>query len=143
MMSQDNLPSQANDAKADDATPFGISARLPADVLAAVNHARRPRDLDLAFLLDVTGSMGGAIKSVKKNILSVIDKLPNTSRIAVVVYTDVNDPYVVAVAQDFTRDKAALATAVNRIKANGGGDDAEAQYSGFAHLLSDTISWPP
>ncbi|WP_123776034.1 T9SS type A sorting domain-containing protein [Brumimicrobium aurantiacum] len=86
--------------------------------------------VDIAFVVDATGSMGDEINYLKKDLNEVIFKAKNanpslTFNFANVFYRDVADDYLTK-KQDFT---TVLSTAVNFItqqKAAGGGDYEEA-----------------
>jgi hypothetical protein len=102
--------------------------------------AKLPRNLDLAIVLDTTGSMGDELEYIKSEIRgiskAVHDKFPEVQqRFALVVYRDEGDEYV---ARHF--DFASLEVFHKRLaeqKAAGGGDYPEAVHKGFeeAHQL--------
>lgn len=102
--------------------------------------AKLPRNLDLAIVLDTTGSMGDELDYIKAEIRgiskAVHDKFPEVQqRFALVVYRDEGDEYV---ARHF--DFASLEVFHKRLaeqKAAGGGDYPEAVHKGFeeAHQL--------
>jgi len=96
--------------------------------------AKLPRNLDLAIVLDTTGSMGDELDYIKSEIRgiskAVHDKFPEVQqRFALVVYRDEGDEYV---ARHF--DFASLEVFHKRLaeqKAAGGGDYPEAVHKGF------------
>jgi hypothetical protein len=96
--------------------------------------------LDLVFVIDTTGSMGGTIDAVRDEIYNVVDQLgagTSSHRIAVVSYRDQPDytgdsgDYPSKLEQGFTDDAAAVRTAVGNLVASGGGDTPESAYSGL------------
>ncbi|GAA4466501.1 Ig-like domain-containing protein [Phytohabitans houttuyneae] len=110
---------------------FGTAAGTPVATAQA---------LDLIFVIDTTGSMGGTITAVKNRINAVVDRLAagtSAYRLAVVSYRDqpgyTGDPedYPSRLDQAFTSDAAAVKTAVGNLEAAGGGDYPESAYSGL------------
>jgi lysophospholipase L1-like esterase len=106
--------------------------------------------IDLAFVIDTTGSMGSTIGAVKNEISSVADQLAagtSSYRMAVVSYRDqpsyTGDPgdYASRVDQPFTADSGAVKTAVTTLTASGGGDTPESAYSGITAALN--LDWRP
>jgi VCBS repeat-containing protein len=102
-------------------------------------------NLDLVFVIDTTGSMGGTIENVKNEVQSVADKLAagtSSYRVAVVSYRDqpayTGDPedYASRVDQPFTGDATAVKAAVAGLQASGGGDTPESAYSGLTAALN-------
>ncbi|GAA3943205.1 hypothetical protein Aau02nite_49290 [Amorphoplanes auranticolor] len=96
--------------------------------------------LDLIFVVDTTGSMGGTIDAVKNRVNAVADRLAagtSSYRIAVVSYRDqpghTGDPsdYPSRLDQEFTADAAAVKAAVGNLSADGGGDYPESAFSGL------------
>lgn len=96
--------------------------------------------VEMAFLSDTTGSMGGAINSVKSQIKELVDlafsKDINT-RIGVFGY---NDPYTETFTY-LTNDKASIINAINSLYASGGGDYPELTYSGIIRAASANWSY--
>jgi lysophospholipase L1-like esterase len=106
--------------------------------------------LDLAFVIDTTGSMGGTIDAVKSHIDTIVDRLAagtSSYRLAVASFRDhpewTGDPndYPGRVDQDFTADPAAVKAAVAALTAGGGGDGPESAYSGITSALN--LHWRP
>jgi lysophospholipase L1-like esterase len=96
--------------------------------------------LDLIFVIDTTGSMGGTIETVKNRVNAVVDRLAagtSAYRIGVVSYRDQPDytgdatDYPSRLDQEFTSDANAVKTAVGNLVAEGGGDYPESAYSGL------------
>jgi hypothetical protein len=107
--------------------------------------ASPPAGLDLAFVIDTTGSMGDEIRYLQvefDNIVADIARLfPNVSRrYALVVYKDDGDPYVER-SFDFTPDAAQFRTTLSQQSAGGGGDYPEA--SDRALLAANRLAWRP
>src|SRR6187401_1785259 len=97
-----------------------------APAVAAV--AARPR-VEVAFVLDTTGSMGGLIEGAKRRIWSIARRIgegrPRPDlRIALVGYRDVGDAYVTQL-HPFTSDMDEVYQALSSFRAEGGGDTPE------------------
>ena len=88
----------------------------------------RPR-VEVAFVLDTTGSMGGLIEGAKRRIWSIARRIGEGKprpdlRIALVGYRDVGDAYVTQV-RPFTSDMDEVYRALSSFRAEGGGDTPE------------------
>jgi hypothetical protein len=85
---------------------------------------------DIALVLDVTGSMGDEIESVKENLVNLIAKFQAAEgtdiKISLLIYRDAQDEFVNKVVQDMTSDLQALSETVKTITVAGGGDEPEA-----------------
>jgi hypothetical protein len=105
---------------------------------------RPPRaTLDVALVIDTTGSMGDEITYLQAEFetlsSSIAQKFPNaTQRWALVVYRDEGDEYVVR-SVDFTADAADFRTQLAAQSASGGGDFPEAPEAAFGHLSQ--LAW--
>lgn len=105
------------------------------------------RALDLCFLIDSTGSMGGDIASVKAASLSTIDYLVanyKDLRLAVVDYRDNpacsscadSGDWITKVDTAFTTDANVARAAINSIYVGGGADTPEAVFSALVRTMS-------
>jgi hypothetical protein len=103
---------------------------------------RRPR-VEVAFVLDTTGSMGGLIDGAKRRIWSIARRIgegrprPDV-RIALVAYRDRGDEYVTRVF-DLTGDMDEVYRNLMSLQASGGGDTPEhvsAALSDAVHKVS-------
>jgi Mg-chelatase subunit ChlD len=101
----------------------------------------RPKPtVDVVFVLDLTGSMGFAIKGVKQGIQSFVEQLDKEkldARIALVCFRDIQAdrerPYAVTFdGEAFTRDPEAFRSAVDPLRAKGGGDEPESSLQALA-----------
>lgn len=110
-----------------------------------VQTERRPigvRAIDVAFVLDTTGSMSEEITAVKATIQKVARSLSNeqtTVRIGLVEYKDRTDPFVTKV-YPFSNDLSAFSRKVDSISASGGGDTPEDMNAGLHSALTE-LSW--
>jgi hypothetical protein len=115
---------------------------IPFLFLAVAPAVAAPR-VEVAFVLDTTGSMGGLIEGAKRKIWSIARRIgegrPRPDlRIALVGYRDLGDEYVTRV-HDFSRDMDEVHERLMAFQANGGGDTPEhvsAALGAAAHQLS-------
>lgn len=115
------------------------SVSMPARVTAA-----RPPRVEVAFVLDTTGSMGGLIEGAKRRIWSIARRIgegrPQPDlRIALVGYRDLGDEYVTRV-HDLTGDMDDVYRSLSAFHANGGGDTPE-HVSRAIHDAVHRVSW--
>jgi von Willebrand factor type A domain len=104
--------------------------------------AERPR-VEVTFVLDTTGSMGGLIEGAKRRIWSIARRIGEGQprpelRIALVAYRDRGDQYVTRVF-DFTSDMDDVYANLMSLRAEGGGDTPEhvsAALSDAVHKVS-------
>ncbi|VEP17968.1 hypothetical protein H1P_6640002 [Hyella patelloides LEGE 07179] len=125
-----------------------VSDRDGSDKLSTVEFAvfsdrtvdLRP-GLDIAFVIDTTGSMSTNIGSVKANAQNIINTIFDNalnSRIAVVGYNDPGTNTFISFTDQPTVDerKDAAINAINSIGVGGGGDVPEAVNAGLIRALS-------
>jgi hypothetical protein len=100
--------------------------------------------LDVAFVIDTTGSMSDDIDSVKTFATSFADQMSSSGadfRLGLVEFKDAEvDSFGAQGDLPFTNDAAAFQTAVNNLYADGGGDDPEYDLSGI-HTAITGLSW--
>jgi Mg-chelatase subunit ChlD len=100
------------------------------------------RIVDIAFVLDTTGSMSEEIAAVKSTIQKVAKTLSTdqtTVRIGLVEYKDRQDTFVTKV-YPFATDLAGFAQRVSQISASGGGDTPEDMNAGL-HTAMSELAW--
>lgn len=97
-------------------------------------------NIDVAFVVDTTGSMWDDIDSVKSQITQIVGEVSSNSgsaRFALVSYRDHpestgdSSDYSARVDQAFTSDVSLIDSAAQALTANGGGDWPETVYSGL------------
>lgn len=103
-----------------------------------------PKAVDIAFVVDATGSMGDEIKYLKDELLDVIEyskaQNPNIElSTATVFYKDQTDHYVVKY-DEFDEDIEVTMDFIRSQKHGGGGDTPEAVDSAL-HFAIDGLSW--
>ncbi|MFN9507133.1 MAG: VWA domain-containing protein [Rubrivivax sp.] len=103
----------------------------------------RPR-MDVAFVIDATGSMADEIDKLKRSMRSVaasVASMPGSPVVcyALVAYRDRSDAFYVR-ASDFTDDLNAFQKDLAALQAGGGGDYPEAQNEAL-HTAIHQLSW--
>jgi len=113
-----------------DRTTFGGTAFalavLSLPITSALSPAVAKPTVEIAFVLDTTGSMGGLLEGAKRKIwsiaTSVVDTNPDADiRIGLVAYRDIGDEYVTRTF-DLTTDIQDIYANLLELKARGGGD---------------------
>jgi hypothetical protein len=105
-------------------------------------HAAKPTALDIALVIDTTGSMGDELEYLKVEVRDIARKIARENpgvaqRWGLVVYRDDGDDYVTE-SVDF-RDINAFVAMLGHHTANGGGDEPEAMD--LAMGASNRLSW--
>jgi Mg-chelatase subunit ChlD len=100
--------------------------------------------LDVVFLIDATGSMGGEIARLQDTIKTVASRIQGLEaqpsvRYGLVAYRDQNEDYVTAAA-NFTANVADFKSSLDKVQAGGGGDKPEDVESGLAKGITG-MSW--
>lgn len=94
-------------------------------------------EVDLAEVIDTTGSMGTFISAAKAHLVSVLTSLAQAAdinlRVGLIEYHDhVPQDTVLTRVYPFTVDLPKMQTRINALSADGGGDSPEAVYDGIA-----------
>ncbi|MGA2480436.1 MAG: vWA domain-containing protein [Spirochaetia bacterium] len=105
--------------------------------------AAKPR-VEVAFVLDSTGSMGGLIEGAKQKIWSIANSIiaqkPTPEvRIGLITYRDRGDEYVTK-RFDLTDDIDTVFRNLQSFQADGGGDDPESVNQALHEAVTD-LSW--
>ncbi|XP_071137280.1 alpha-protein kinase vwkA-like [Mytilus edulis] len=124
------------------ATRHPASTEIPRSVRPPVSLGH---PLDLAFIMDTTGSMSSYINSAKANIRKIVNAIVRSSqsrvRLAFVEYRDhkPQERSFVTRTHDFTKSVETMKTWLDNAKAQGGGDTPEA----VADALNEAamLSW--
>ncbi|MBW2463267.1 MAG: VWA domain-containing protein [Deltaproteobacteria bacterium] len=102
-------------------------------------HTAMPAALDLAFAIDVTGSMEDELRYVNAEVTDIVTRIRQASpetrvRVAATFYRDRTDREVVQQIA-FTEDVRAFAGAMAGVRASGGGDYPEDMNAGLSASL--------
>jgi Mg-chelatase subunit ChlD len=114
--------------------------RPPRDLIAPVAAQR----VEVVFVLDTTGSMGGLIHAAKEKIWSIASTLAQAQpapeiSIGLVAYRDRGDAYVTQVV-DLNRDLDSMYAKLMDFAADGGGDGPEAVNEALEAAIH-RLSW--
>ncbi|CAF0873128.1 unnamed protein product [Rotaria sordida] len=103
-------------------------------------------ELDLAFIIDATGSMGSYIKSAQENMRNIIQDIIISERcllnVALILYRDhpPQDRTFIIQVNDFTNDSEQAKANIDLASASGGGDGPEAMTPAL-HAAVHTLTW--
>ena len=103
------------------------------------------KNLDLAFAMDCTGSMGSYIEEAKNNIRKIVEEIVSSEksdvRLALVEYRDhpPQDSTFVTRCHDFTHSPKVMKGWLSDASAQGGGDTPEAVADALHDLLK--LNW--
>jgi len=110
-----------------------------------INHhiTANPR-VDVVFVLDTTGSMGGLIQTAKEKIWSIATTMASAQptpeiRIGLVAYRDRGDSYVTQIV-DLSDDLDSVYAKLMDFEANGGGDTPESVNKALYDAVHN-MSW--
>ena len=99
-------------------------------------------NLEVAFIIDATGSMGGEIERLKNTITSIAERVAQPRvklRLGAVAYRDRGDEYTTQTF-NFTEDIDAFQEVINGLNADGGGDSPEALNEAL-HEAQRRLTW--
>ncbi len=90
--------------------------------------------VDIAFIIDQTGSMGEEVREVKNNIIEFTQRLASRGvdyRLALITFSDRIERY-----KDFTEDVKMFISWIDGLRIGGGGDDNENALEGLFEASS-------
>lgn len=116
----------------------------PQKPLGQVFSIPKSAKMEIVFVLDTTGSMGGLIDGAKKTIWSIVNDISAAEpkpeiKIGFVPYRDKGDAYVTQ-SYDLTSDLDAAFSTLQKFSASGGGDLPEHVSAGLHDAMSK-MSW--
>src|SRR5258707_7303107 len=122
---------------------LALAASAPAVTAKPPSSPAGPR-VEVAFVLDTTGSMGGLIDGAKRRIWSIARRIgegrPRPDlRIALVAYRDLGDEYVTR-TYDVTGDMDEVFGHLSAFRAEGGGDGPE-HVAAAMHDAVHRLTW--
>lgn len=93
------------------------------------NNPTKKKTLEMVFVLDTTGSMGGLIEGAKQRIWGIVNEVMQSQtklnvRVGLVAYRDKGDAYVTQILP-LTEDLDKVYTTLMDYRADGGGDGPE------------------
>ncbi len=108
------------------------------------HHITSKPKIDVVFVLDTTGSMGGLIQTAKEKIWSIATTMASAKqtpeiRIGLVAYRDRGDAYVTRVV-DLSDDLDSVYATLMDFEAGGGGDTPESVNEALYDAVHE-ISW--
>jgi Mg-chelatase subunit ChlD len=109
-----------------------------------LTRATAAKRVEVVFVLDTTGSMGGLISAAKEKIWSIASTLADAQQapeiaMGLVAYRDRGDAYVTRVV-DLDRDLDSMYVELMQFAADGGGDGPEAVNEALAAAIHG-MSW--
>jgi uncharacterized protein YegL len=121
-----------------------VCAALPFS--ATLSQAFAKSTIEVAFVLDTTGSMGGLIEGAKRKIWSIATAIADGNadadiRMGLVTYRDIGDDYVTK-TYDLTTDIQDLYANLLAVKARGGGDWPESVNEAL-DVAVNKLQWTP
>jgi Mg-chelatase subunit ChlD len=130
-------------------SPLITSNATPNQVVDAVEHVvnpvanERPK-VEVVFVLDTTGSMGGLIEAAKEKIWSIASTMAAAQpapeiRMGLVAYRDRGDDYVTKIV-DLSSDLDSVYATLMDFRADGGGDGPESVNQAL-HDAINNVSW--
>jgi Mg-chelatase subunit ChlD len=123
-----------------------LSAKGPRQITVALpGAAKAVSAMDLALVLDTTGSMGDEMAYLQTELDAIVARLKRDAgnldlRIGIVLYRDEGDEYVVRSAP-LTGDIGKVRATLARQNADGGGDTPEAVHLALA--AAERLQWRP
>ncbi len=112
---------------------------------AQQQQAQSPRpEIEVVFVLDTTGSMGGLLEGAKRKIYSIASRIAQGRptphlKVGLVAYRDVGDEYVTK-RFDLSDDLDTVFANLRKFQAGGGGDTPEHVGRGLGEAVSK-LSW--
>jgi hypothetical protein len=133
-------------AQADSISPDAFSATLDAGESVTITKTVTVDEggtskVDVYFLADTTGSMGGSISGVISSASTILSSAAGLGDVAFAVgeYKDSYDAYRYRLNTDFTTSQADAQSAINMWSAGGGNDGPEANL--YALEQATSASW--
>ncbi|RKI29721.1 VWA domain-containing protein [Corallococcus sp. AB004] len=123
--------------------PTGQGAQAQGQDAQVQPQGQRP-EIEVAFVLDTTGSMGGLLEGAKQKIFSIASRIAKGKptphlKVALVAYRDQGDSYVTK-RFDLSDDMDSMFAELRKLDANGGGDFPEHVGRGLGEAVS-LLKW--
>ncbi|RYY99744.1 MAG: VWA domain-containing protein [Chitinophagaceae bacterium] len=113
----------------------GKEAVLEIGIASAFPSGPRRAPVNLAFVLDISGSMAGdeRIESLKRGLVRLLQELRETDVVSIILFND--GPQLLLPAQPLGRDRARISALVQAVEPSGGTDMREALDRGYQQAL--------
>lgn len=113
----------------------------PAQVVDPVQLPAQQAEIEVVFVLDTTGSMGGLIAAAKEKIWSIASTMASAEpapriRMGLVAYRDRGDDYVTRLTP-LSSDIDQMYATLMDLQAHGGGDTPESVAAGLSRAVHD------
>lgn len=110
----------------------------------SISKTSQPKKIDVAFMVDATGSMGDEMEYLKVELVDIINQVKGKNASAIintgaVFYRDEGDDYVTR-KSDFTTDLKRTVDFIKNQRADGGGDYPEAVHTALNVTLKE-LQW--
>lgn len=114
------------------------------NILRIDDYCNIPGNVDIAFLVDATGSMGDEINYLKTELDDIITKAKEKHKdknikVGSIFYRDINDSYLIR-KSNFDADIKTTIDFINKQGADGGGDTPEAVEMGLMTAINE-LNW--
>lgn len=127
--------------------PITIDLKDFSEGVNEINLAQQPSTsarVEIAFMVDATGSMGDELEFLKEDLVSVIEKVENGNAgtnfyTGTVFYRDQGDDYVVR-HSNFSSEIENTSNFIKAQSADGGGDFPEAVHTALSTTLTE-LQW--
>jgi Mg-chelatase subunit ChlD len=116
-----------------------------AAIVAVAGETKQAKpQIEVCFVLDTTGSMGGLIEGAKQKIWSIANEMISAKptpeiRLGLVAYRDRGDQYITKLF-DLTNDIDAVYANLQKLRADGGGDTPESVNQALNEAVTK-LSW--
>lgn len=110
-------------------TKTTVTKKIRSNLSPTSDARNKQKTLEMVFVLDTTGSMGGLIEGAKQKIWSIVNDVMQKKdrpavKIGLVAYRDIGDAYVTQVTS-LTDDLDKIYSTLMDFRAEGGGDTPE------------------
>ena len=113
-------------------------------LVVPLKKASQARKLDLAWVVDVTGSMADELRFIREELIDIVDQIREAEeiedvRIATIFYRDRGDQFITRV-QDFNHDLSQVQSDIESQRATGGGDFPESVNEALFRAMRE-LTW--
>ena len=114
------------------------------NIIKALDVTAPQKSVDIAFIVDATGSMGDEIKFLKDDLMYILNQVSisqsdKSFRTAALFYRDEGDDYLTR-HENFSSDPTSTLNFIKKQEAKGGGDYPEAVHTALENAMQ-SLSW--